>query len=187
MSAARAQVKGVSSALDRAPIFRDESTMQIRLAHAGDLAAINAIYNHYVLHSTCTYQLAPESDGARRAWFQAHGKEHPVTVAESAGEVVGWASLNRYHPREAYARTVENSIYVRHDRQRRGIGRALLADQIERARQLGHHTILALISAEQAASIALHEAFGFQKAAHLRELGWKQGQWLDVVFMQLLL
>ena len=187
MSAARAQVKGVSSTLDRAPISRDEVTMQIRLACESDLAAINAIYNHYVLHSTCTYQLAPESDGARRAWFQAHGKEHPVTVAESAGEVVGWASLNRYHPREAYARTVENSIYVRHDRQRRGIGRALLADQIERARQLGHHTILALISAEQAASIALHEAFGFQKAAHLRELGWKQGQWLDVVFMQLLL
>ena len=161
--------------------------MQIRLARASDLVAINAIYNHYVLHSTCTYQVTPETEEARRAWFESHGENHPVTVAEMDGEVVGWGSLNRYHPREAYARTVENSIYVRHDRQRRGLGRALLADQIERARQLGHHTILAIISAEQSASIALHEAFDFQKAAHLRELGWKQGQWLDVVFMQLIL
>lgn len=161
--------------------------MQIRLARESDLAAINAIYNNYVLHSTCTYQVTLETDEARRAWFEAHGEKHPVTVAERDGEVVGWGSLNRYHPREAYARTVENSLYVRQDHQRRGIGRALLADQIERARQLGHHTILALISAEQTASIALHEAAHFQKAAHLRELGWKQGQWLDVVFMQLLL
>lgn len=161
--------------------------MQIRLARESDLAAINAIYNHYVLHSTCTYQLTPESEESRIEWLRARGPEHPVTVAEREDEIVGWASLNRYHSRAAYARTVENSIYVRHDQQRRGIGRALLADQIERARQLGHHTILAIISAEQTASVALHEAAHFQKAAHLRELGWKQGQWLDVVFMQLLL
>ena len=161
--------------------------MQIRLAHESDLAAINAIYNHYVLHSTCTYQVTPETDEARLVWFRGHGEVHPVTVAEIDGEVVGWASLNRYHPREAYARTVENSVYIRHDWQRRGIGRALLADHIERARELGHHTILAGISAEQSASIALHEAFGFQKAAHLRELGWKQGHWLDVILMQLIL
>ena len=161
--------------------------MKIRPARESDLAAINAIYNHYVLHSTCTYQVTPETGEARLAWFRGHGENHPVTVAEVDGEVVGWASLNRYHPREAYARTVENSVYVRHDRHRRGIGRALLADLIGRARQLGHHTILAGISAEQEASIALHEVFGFQKAAHLRELGWKQGAWLDVVFLQLVL
>lgn len=161
--------------------------MEIRLARKSDLVPINAIYNHYVLHSTCTYQLTPETEEARLAWFQTHGKEHPVTVAEIDGEVVGWGALNRYHPREAYARTVENSLYIRHDQQRRGIGRALLADQIERARALGHHAFLAGISSEQTASIALHEGFGFQKAAHLRELGWKQGQWLDVIYMQFLL
>ena len=161
--------------------------MKIRAACESDLAAINAIYNYCVLHSTCTYQITPESEESRRHWFCARTAAHPVTVAEVEGEVVGWASLNCYHPREAYARTVENSVYVRHDQHRRGIGRALLADLIERARQLGHHTILAGISAEQTASIALHEGFGFQKAAHLRELGWKQGQWLDVIYLQLLL
>jgi phosphinothricin acetyltransferase len=161
--------------------------LTIRLARESDLAAINAIYNHYVLHSTCTYQVTPETNEARLTWFREHGGAHPVTVAELDGAIVGWAALNRFHKREAYAHTVENSVYVRHDLHRRGIGRTLLADSIERARQLGHHTILACISAEQGGSIALHKAFGFVEAAYLRELGWKQGQWLDVVYLQLLL
>ena len=160
---------------------------RIRLAGEGDLATINAIYNHYVLCSTCTYQVTPESDEARLNWFRQRTEVHPVTVAEIDREVVGWASLNRYHVREAYARTVENSIYVRHDWQHRGIGRALLDDLIVRARQLGHHTILAGISSEQTASVALHEAFGFKHVAHFRELGFKHGQWLDVVYLQLML
>jgi phosphinothricin acetyltransferase len=159
----------------------------IRLACVDDLPTINAIYNHYVLYSTCTYQLTPETDAARLAWFREHDEAHPVTVAELDGEVVGWASLNAWSPREAYARTVENSLYVRHDRHRRGIGRALLADLIARARQLYHHTILGGVSAEQAPSLALHEAFGFKRVAYFRELGWKHGEWLDVIFLQLLL
>jgi phosphinothricin acetyltransferase len=159
----------------------------IRLATEADLPAINAIYNHYVAHSTCTYQLTPETAEERLVWFRAHDAAHPVTVAEVGGEIVGWASLNIYNRREAYRRTVENSIYIRADGQRRGYGRALLADLIERARGLGHHTILAGISAEQAPSIALHTAFGFEKVAHFRELGFKHDQWLDVIIMQLLL
>lgn len=165
----------------------DPCQITIRLAGAHDLEAINDIYNHYVLHSTCTFQLDPDSPERRRAWLEGHGPEHPVTVAEAGGQVVGWGSLNRYHPREAYARTVENSIYVHHAWRRRGVGRALLEDLIARARDVRHHTMLACISADQAGSIALHEAHGFQQAAHLRELGWKQGQWLDVVLLQLLL
>jgi phosphinothricin acetyltransferase len=160
---------------------------RIRLASEGDLAAINTIYNHYVAHSTCTYQVTPESAAARLDWFHKHDEQHPITVAEVNGEVIGWAALNVFHAREAYARTVENSVYVRHDLHRQGIGRALLADLIERAQALDHHTILAGISAEQTASIALHERFGFVRAGQLREVGYKHGQWLDVLTLQLLL
>ena len=159
----------------------------IRLATEADLPAINAIYNHYVAHSTCTYQLAPESAGARLAWFHRRDVAHPVTVAEIGGEVVGWASLNVFNPREAYARTVENSVYIHHRHHRRGLGRAMLADLIARARALDHHTIIAGISAEQTASLRLHAGFGFEKIGRLREVGFKHGQWLDVVSMQLML
>jgi L-amino acid N-acyltransferase YncA len=162
-------------------------TVSLRLAREADLPAINAIYNHYVLHATCTYQLVPETEDGRRAWFLRHGEKHPVTVAEIGREIVGWGALNVFNSREAYARTVENSVYVAPEWHRRGIGGALLRDLIERARALGHHTIIAGISAEQSASVALHEAHGFVKVGYLREVGCKFGQWLDVATYQVLL
>jgi L-amino acid N-acyltransferase len=161
--------------------------LTIRLATPSDLPTINAIYNHYVLHSTCTYQTEPETPDARAAWFASHGPAHPVTVAEIDGEVVGWGSLSAFHRRAAYARTVENSLYVRHDRHRRGIGRALLDDLVRRATDLGHHTIIAGISADQAPSIVLHDRAGFVEVARLKEVGHKFGRWLDVVYLQLML
>lgn len=159
----------------------------IRLATSDDACAINAIYNHYVLMSTCTYQTEPSTDEQRRAWLASHGPEHPITVAELDGVIVGWASLSRFRERAAYDATVENAVYVRHDLHRRGIGKALLADLIERAKSLGHHTIIAVIDGEQTGSIALHRRAGFVDAGVLRQAGWKFGRWLDVVFLQLML
>eukprot|EP01031_Cornospumella_fuschlensis_P001783 gene1783-2226_t len=65
-----------------------------------DLPAINAIYNHYVEHSVCTYQTAPSTADERALWFAAHGPKHPVIVAEEDGEVIGWGSLSRFHVRQ---------------------------------------------------------------------------------------
>lgn len=157
----------------------------IRLAVADDLEAINAIYNYYVPRSTCTYQTEAETIEARRAWFENHGPAHPIIVAVGdAGEIAGWGSLSRFHSRQAYARTVENSVYVRHDRQRQGVGKRILHDLIVRATSLGHHVIIAGIDAEQEASVALHRSAGFIQVAHLREVGFKFERWLDVIYMQ---
>jgi L-amino acid N-acyltransferase YncA len=161
--------------------------MTIRPARESDLAAINSIYNHYVLNSTCTYQEEPSTDEERLAWFRNRGEAHPVLVAELGGEVVGWASLSPFRDRSAYRHSVEASIYIRRDRQRLGIGKALLVDLIERARALGHRTIIGGASAEQEASIRLQESLGFQKVGHFREIGRKFDRWLDVAFYQLML
>lgn len=159
----------------------------IRAATAADLPAINDIYNHYVLSSTATFQLEPETMEQRAKWFAGHGVEHPVIVAEVDGRVMGWGSLSKYHQRAAYTRTVENSLYVHHSYQRRGIGSLLLAELIRLARQHGHRTIIAAIDADQAGSIALHERSGFVTVGHMKELGYKFERWLDVVYMQLML
>jgi phosphinothricin acetyltransferase len=161
-------------------------SLAIRLATPADLPAINELYNHYVIHSTCTYQTEPETLEARRNWFERHSAKHPVTVATRGEVVVGWASLSRFHSRAAYANTVENSIYVHHEWHRQGIGGALLDDLIVRARQIGHHTILAGIDAEQAGSLAIHASRGFTEVAHLKQVGYKFSRWLDVIYMQLL-
>jgi L-amino acid N-acyltransferase YncA len=159
----------------------------IRLASQNDLIAINEIYNYYVFNSTCTYQESAEPMEGRREWFSRHGVGHPVTVMEIGGRVVGWGSLSPYHARSAYRNTIENSVYVRHEFHRRGIGGLILADLIERARGIGHHAIIAGIDAEQAASVALHRKFGFQKVGRLKQVGFKFDRWLDVIYMELLL
>ena len=74
------------------------SSFSLRLAQEADLVAINDIYNHYVLHSTCTYQTEPETIEARRAWFAAHGEGYPVIVGEHDGEVVGWVLNHEVQP-----------------------------------------------------------------------------------------
>lgn len=161
--------------------------LDLRPAVAADLPAINAIYNHYVGSSTATYQTRPMSPQERVAWFARHDGLHPVIVAEVDGTIVGWASLGEFHKREAYRNTVESSVYVRHDRRRLGIGKALLAEIILQARVIGHHTIVALIDSEQAASIVLHEHAGFARVGRLHQVGYKFGRWLDVIYMQLMI
>jgi L-amino acid N-acyltransferase len=163
------------------------SIATLRVATAADLAAINDIYNHYVLHSTCTYQDAPEPLAGRQQWFERHGERHPVIVAEADGQIVGWGSLSAYHARSAYQHTVENSVYVHHAHHRRGYGGVLLQDLIARARKLGHRAIIASIDGDQSASIELHAKFHFEKVGHFKQVGHKFGRWLDVVYLELLL
>src|SRR4029079_9818588 len=165
----------------------------IRLATVADVPAINDIYNYYVHRSTCTYQLEPEPIEGRRAWFETHAPDkYPVTIGEIAGEkndaeIVAWGSLSKFRERAAYAPSVEASVYVRHDMHRRRIGKALLQDLIQRAKTIGFHTLIGGVSADQTASLALQESLGFQRIAPFKEVGYKCGQRLDVIFLQLML
>ena len=163
---------------------RPLNTPSLRLAQTPDLPDINAIYNHSVLYSTATYQTEPSSDAERAAWFAAHGDRHPVVVAELDGRVVGWGSLSPYHHRAAFARTVEDSVYIHQDFHRRGVGRAILGELLKRAKEVGHHRIIAAISGDQEPSLALHESMGFTERGRLTEVGFKFGRWLDVVYLE---
>jgi L-amino acid N-acyltransferase YncA len=161
----------------------DEIT--IRPAKPADLAEINAIYNHYVTHSTCVWTTQPCSESERRAWYEEHGPTMPVLVAESDGRIVGWGALGSFRPAYTAAGTLEDSVYVHPDLHRRQIGSRLLAALIEAARRLGLRSLLANVSADQTPSIRLHEKFGFRQVAHLRDVGQKFNQRFDAVYLQL--
>jgi phosphinothricin acetyltransferase len=109
-----------------------------------------------------------------------------VAVADG-GRVVGWSALNRFHARPGYRFTTENSVYVAADQRGRGIGTRLLPPLIEAAQRLGLHAIIGAIDADNEASLRLHARFGFEKVAHLRQVGFKFGRWLDVVYLERLL
>ena len=99
----------------------------------------------------------------------------------------GFGCLTPYRPRPAYATTVENSIYVRRDRQGRGYGRAILEELLRLATVHGFHAVMARIVDGHEASIALHRSCGFEMVGVEREVGRKFGRWLDVVLMERLL
>jgi phosphinothricin acetyltransferase len=161
--------------------------LSIRPATVDDSDAINDIYNHYVLTSTCTFHLEPVTRQERLDWLEAHSGRYGVTIAKMDGIVVGWASLSNHRPRPAYDGTVESSVYIHEDFHRRGLGRVLMEDLIDRAKKLGFHTIVAGAEASQSASIGLHEKLGFVQVARFKEVGYKFDTWCDTVFMQLML
>lgn len=159
----------------------------IRPATPADLPSINCICNYYVANSTCVWSTTACSDIQRQEWFKEHGSAMPVLIAESGGRVLGWGSLSEFRTAYTQAGTLEDSIYVHHASHRQGIGTQLLIRLIELARERGLRSILANISGDQIPSIRLHEKLGFQKVAHLQEVGTKNGRLFDAIYMQLLL
>ena len=161
--------------------------MDIRRATMADAEAIRQIYNHEVTGSTATLDLVPRSVEEQAGWMNAHAGVYPVIVAHEGAEVVGFASLSPYRPRPGYATAVEDSIYVAEDHRAKGIGRELLTEAVAMARTHGFHSVVARVSATQPASVALHQACGFDFVGVEREIGRKFGRWIDVAILQLLL
>jgi phosphinothricin acetyltransferase len=159
----------------------------IREATETDLPAIFAVYNDAVLNSTATWETGEILPADQLRWLDEHQPPYTALVACDGDEVVGWASLSSYRPRQGYRFSAESTVYIRTDHFRLGLGRLLVGEVIERARAGGFRTILGKISADNEASIALHEALGFVEAGRERQVGFKFGRWLDLVTMQLLL
>lgn len=159
----------------------------VRDADEADLGRIVEILNVAIVETTAVWSLDPVSLEQRRRWLaERRARRFPVLVAESEGDVVGFGSFGDFRAWEGYAQTVEHSIYVDARARRQGIGRALLAALIERAREAGKHVMVGGIEAENHASIALHERLGFVEVGRMPQVGRKFGRWLDLVFMQLL-
>jgi phosphinothricin acetyltransferase len=162
------------------------SAERIRDATPNDLGAMLAIFNEVIANSTAVYFLQPATLDDRRAWFEARRKAgYPVLVAEQGGEVLGFSSFGEFRGVwPGYRYSVEHSVHVRADARGRGIGRQLIEALFEPALAMGKHVMIGGIDADNAASLRLHEALGFQRVAHFREVGHKFGRWLDLVFMQ---
>ena len=158
----------------------------IRPSTEADIPAIQAIYEHAVLHGTGTFETeAPDAAEMARRRAEVLGRELPWLVAEQEGIVVGYAYGNYFKPRMAYRFCVEDSIYLAPHTQGKGIGRLLLAELIARCEADGIRQMLAVIGdSDNKGSIGVHTSLGFTHTGVLKSAGWKFGRWLDVVMMQ---
>ena len=152
-------------------------------------AEILAIFNDAILNSTALYDYKVRTMAMMDAWFDAKIKgNYPVIGAvDESGRLLGFATYGMFRERPAYKYTVEHSVYVDRDCRGRGVGRALLAAIIERARKQEYHVLIGGIDADNAISIDLHKKFGFTFCGEIRESGFKFGRWLHLHFYQLIL
>ena len=161
----------------------------IRDVQIRDASGICDIYNYYVDNSTITFDTEPMS--AEQMIYKievTQEKKHPFIVWISEDDkILGYAYCGGFRARSAYAKTVEISVYVDHNARRKGIGRALLKDLLDRARDGGYHTAVSVISLPNDASEALHESVGFELKGTIRDAGYKYERYVDIAFWQRML
>ena len=160
--------------------------VRVRAATAADAGAIQAVYAHHVLHGTGTFEETPptvEEMKGRMASVASHGL--PWVVAEEDGRLLAYAYASPLRLRAAYRYTAEVTVYAAADAQRRGAGRAVLGKVVETCEAMGLHQLVSVIGgSDNAGSIGLHAALGFERVGVTPGLGWKHGGWHDVVWMQ---
>lgn len=162
--------------------------MIIRDATSDDLPAIAEIYNFSVVNTTNTWNDQPVDAEDRATWLRSHqATGYPVLIAEIAGAVAGYAAFTQWRNFTGYRHTVEHSVFVGENYQRRGVATALMKELLERARAHGAHVMIAGIDSSNTGSIALHEKLGFVVNGQFPQVGRKFGRWLDLTLMQLTL
>lgn len=160
----------------------------IRDATENDAADIAAIYNHYIEDTIISFEETPlgVAEMAGRI-AQAQKAGFSWLVAVDGANLVGYACSSRWNTRAAYRHSVEVSVYLRDDARGCGWGTRLYEALFARLRESGVHTAIAGIALPNEGSVALHEKFGMQKAAHYKAVGRKFGQWIDVGYWQLII
>lgn len=153
----------------------------IRPATPADCEALAEIYNHYIRHSAATFEEQALDSAEMSARLQRVCElGYPWVVAEQNGVIVGYAYASRWRERSAYRFSVESTVYLAPGASGNGWGTRLYSVLFEELRKLGVHAVIGGITLPNPASVALHEKMGMQKVAEFPEVGFKQGQWLDV-------
>lgn len=167
----------------QAPALAD---IAVRPGNEADLAAINEIYNHYVVNTPITFDIEPITMPQRREWLNRYAETgpHRLLVAEAGGAVIGYADSHRYHARQAYSTTVEVTVYCAPEATGRGIGTRLYSELFEAIQGEDIRTALAGTTLPNAASVALHERSGFSLYGVQHEVGRKFDRYWDVAWYE---
>jgi len=158
----------------------------IRLAQKADLDAINDIYNHFILHSAITFDVAPWPMAKRYAWFEEHQQNirQSLLVAVAHDKVIGFAYNAPFKPKKAYDSSTELTVYKAFDCPLKGVGRALYRHLISSLKVHNYHRAYAWITTPNEASMRLHENLGFTQAGLMEQVGEKHGVFHDVALLQ---
>ncbi|WP_245306473.1 GNAT family N-acetyltransferase [Acidipropionibacterium timonense] len=160
----------------------------IRDMRAEDIPAMTALYNSAAVRTTSSYALVEATVDQRTAWWTdlvAQGR--PVLVAEIDGEPVGYACHHQFRDLPGYDPTAETSIWLCDEVRGQGVGTALMAELTARARAAAIHCFVAVIDADNEASLRFHARLGFREVGRIPQAARKFDSWREVVLYQLVL
>jgi L-amino acid N-acyltransferase YncA len=160
--------------------------MNVRKVKIEDGRQIAEIYNFYISNTHHTFETESVSFAEMEKRISETIKSYPFLVCEETDEILAYAYAARYKSRNAYQHSVEVSVYVKHGLNGKGIGNRLYQKLFAELGQKDFRAVIAGIALPNAASIKLHEKFGFEKVAHFREVGFKLGRWIDVGYWELI-
>ena len=155
--------------------------MHVRPIAPEDFAPIADILTHEIRHGVAHFGASPATAASVRDDFaKLDLNTHPAFTAHDPSGLLGFCKSAPWQRREAYAWSVEVTVYVRADARGRGVGRALYAELFPRLRALGYRNAIGGITQPNPASVALHESFGMERVALYPSIGYKHGAWHDV-------
>lgn len=163
------------------------SEITVRHATLDDAAAIADIYTQGIMERIATFESEPRTEEDMRGKLESDSDRHPTLVAELDGQVVGWASIGLYRPRQCYAGIGEFSFYI--DRNARGkrIGQTLLGALIDEAERLGYWKLLSRVFPFNHASLSACKKQGFREVGTYEKHAKLDDEWLDVVIIERLI
>lgn len=167
-------------------IFLTLKLMNIRNAIKEDVPDILDILNEAIANTTAVYDYQPRTLEMQIDWFAKKQEANmPVLVVMEGGKVIGFGSYSVFRPWEGYKYSAEHSIYIDSKHRGKGLGKRMLIELIQLAKDNGMHCMIAGIDSENTVSIELHKKVGFKEVGQFKEVGYKFNRWLDAVFMQL--
>lgn len=160
-----------------------EANVHIRMAGIEDLPGMLAIYAPIVRETSISFEYEPPTLEMFSARFAEITRRFPWLTVEVDGAVAGYAYAGPLFSRSAYMWNAELSVYVAESFRRMKLGSRLLRAVNGLLVRQGYCRAYALISAHNLPSIRLVEQLGFAQEGCLRHVGFKLGDWHDVVWL----
>jgi L-amino acid N-acyltransferase YncA len=161
--------------------------LSLRLATPADAAGILQIYAPYIQNTSFTFETEVPAEITFADRISSYLVNWPWLVMEENGIIAGYAYASRYRERVAYQWSVECSVYVHDDFQKKGIAGQLYKTLFNILKKQGFRNVYAVINLPNEKSVAFHEKVGFTYFATYEQVGYKLGQWKNVGWWRLIL
>ena len=164
-----------------------QDDLTINLAQKVDYAAIASIYNEYIQGGGATMDEVLKTEKDIAQWVEKFNDRERLLVLKKMGDLIGWGIIKKYSDRTGYRTTCETAVYLTATELGKGYGTVLKKYIMQVCKDLNYRHLVAKILGGNKASIAYNERLGYTIVGTQKEVGFRDGQWQDVVIMQYLI